>query len=204
MSSLPYLRDIFDHLTRGCHLSSEDEPMYSALSGQYEAYTAYYAAMGFELVRHEREFFYFAPEHADKVPETLPRIAVFAYILVDHAANQGQPVEEFVLGRNFLFSTLPHFGLERYAMLLREVDVQDEADLRRVIDHMERVGWARWLGDDEVRFLRPFHRVFDRCSELAREAAATADASPAGEIAVVPSPVPSGPDAAGGGAESGR
>lgn len=202
MSSLPYLRDIFDHLTRGCHLSAEDEPLYSALGAQYEAYAAYYGAMGFELVRHEREFFYFAPENAEKVPETLPRIAVFAYILVDHAANQGQPVEEYVLGRNFLFSTLPHFGLERYAMLLRQVDVHDEADLRRVIDHMERVGWAKWLGDDELRFLRPFHRVFDRCSELAREAAGSAGEGVAGKTP--PSAGPMVSESGGGSVADGR
>jgi hypothetical protein len=167
MSNLPHLRDIFDHLTRGAHLSPENEPMFSALSAGFEAHRDYYAALGFELVRHEREFFYFAPDHAEKVPETLPRIAVFAYILIDHAANQGRTIEEFILGQNFMVSTLPHFGLERYSALLRQVDVHDVPDLTRILDHMERVGWLKWLGADEFRFLRPFHRVFDRCIEMA-------------------------------------
>lgn len=174
MSTLPHLREIFDHCTRGSHLSPEDEPLFSALCAHYEAYAEYFHALGFELIRHEREFFYFAPDDPEKIPETLPRIAVFAYILVDHAANQGEPIEEFILGRNFLVSALPHFTLDRYAALLRQVDVLDEADLKRVLDHMERLGWLKWLGPGEFRFLRPFHRVFDKCIELAQEKEAAA------------------------------
>jgi len=182
MKELPYLADIFNHLTRGCHLSPEDEPFFSALSADFPAYEEYFGALGFQLIRHDREFCYFAPTDPEKVPETLPRIAVFAYILVDHAANQGRPIEEFILGHNFLVSTLPHFSLERYAALLRQVEVLDAADLKRVLDHLERLGWLKWLGPDEFRFLRPFHRVFDKCLELSREltpaAASPENASP--------------------------
>ena len=183
MTPLPHLRDIFDQLTRGTHLSPEDEPMFSALAVNSPAYAEYFSALGFELVRHEREFFYFASDDPGKILDTLPRIAVFAYVLVDHAANQGQPVEEFILGQNFLISALPHFSLERYAALLRQVDVHDAADLKRILDHLDRVGWLKWLGPDEFRFLRPFHRVFDKCLELANElsptpvASATADST---------------------------
>ena len=151
-------------------MSPEDEPMFSALSANYTAYAEYFAALGFNLVRHEREFFYFEPEDPERVPETFPRIAAFAYILIDHAASQGQAIEEYLLGRNFLVSNLPHFSLERYSSLLRQVEVHDSADLKRVLDHLERLGWLKWLGADEFRFLRPFHRVFDKCLELSREA----------------------------------
>jgi hypothetical protein len=168
MKALPHLPEIFSQLTRGCHLSPEDEPSFSALSADFGAYADYFAALGFQLVRHDREFFYFLPSDPEKVPETLPRIAVFAFILVDHAANQGEPIEEYILGRNFLVSALPHFSLERYASLLRHVEVLDAADLQRVLDHLERLGWLKWLGPEEFRFLRPFHRVFDKCFELAR------------------------------------
>jgi len=172
MNQLPHLRAIFNHLTRGCHLSPEDEPWFSALTSDlFPAYREYFAALGFELCRHEREFFYFLPDEPDKVHDTLPRVAVLAYILIDHAANQGQPIEDYILGHNFLTSALPHFSLERYAALLRQVEVHDAADLKRVLDHLERLGWLKWLGPDEFRFLRPFHRVFDKCIELSRESA---------------------------------
>lgn len=169
MSALPHVREIFERLARGTHLSLDDEPLFSALSANFANYADYFAPLGFELTRHEREFFYFAPDNPEKVPETLPRIAVFSYILIDHAANQGELIEEFILGRNFLASTLPHFSLERYAALLRQVDVHDASDLKLILQHLDRLGWLKWLGPDEFRFLRPFHRVFDRCLELSRQ-----------------------------------
>lgn len=174
MNELPYLKEIFDRLKRGTHLSPEDEPWFSALSAQPEAYMAYFAPLGLKLVRHERDFYYFEPDYADKVPDTLPKIAVFSYILIDHAANQGRPIEEFIMGQNFLFSKLPHFTLDRYTALLRQVDVEDVPELRQVLGHMERIGWIRWLGEDEFRFLRPFHRVFSKCLELSQRAQASA------------------------------
>jgi hypothetical protein len=176
MNELPYLREIFDALKRGRHLAPDDEPMFSALASQYEAYADYLGALGLKLVRHERDFFYLEPEAGEKVTETLPRIAVFAYILIDYAANQGQPIEEFILGRSFLVAGLPHFTLDRYRALLRQVGIEEQAELRQVLGQLERYGWLRWLGEDECRFLRPFHRVFDQCLKLAAAAAASAAA----------------------------
>ncbi len=170
MNELPHLKEIFDRLKRGTHLSPEDGELFSALAVQPEAYIAYFAPLGLRLIRHERDFFYFEPDYGDKVPETLPKIAVFSYILIDHAANQGRAIEEFVMGQNFLLSKLPHFTLDRYAALLRQVDVEDLADVRLLLGHMERIGWIRWLGDEEFRFLRPFHRVFGKCLEISQNA----------------------------------
>jgi len=170
MSALPYLKDIFDRLKRGSHLSPEDEPLFSALAGNFQAYADYFAPLGMVLVRHEREFFYFEPDNQENVPKTLPKIAVFSYILVDFAANQGRSIEEFIMGQNFLASKMPHFSLDRYAALLRQVEVYDPAELHDILNNMERIGWVKWLGPDEFRFLRPFHRVFSKCWELSQTA----------------------------------
>jgi Condensin complex protein MksE len=169
MIELQYLASIFDYLKRGCHLGPEDEPEFSALAGpQFSEYQAYFAAIGFNLIRHEREFFYFEPENPEAVSDTLPRIAVFSYIMIDHASNQGQSIEEFIFGQNFLMTTLPHFSFDRYTALLRQVDVHDLSDLRGVLNRMEQIGWVkvRGVGVDQFRFLRPFHRVFSKCLEL--------------------------------------
>lgn len=40
MIELPHLKEIFDRLRRGYHLSPEDEPFFSALIAQHEAYAA--------------------------------------------------------------------------------------------------------------------------------------------------------------------
>jgi hypothetical protein len=171
MTALPYLTSIFDHLKRGYHLGPDDEPEFSALAGpRFDEYASCFAALGFTLIRHEREFFYFEPDNPEAVPDTLPRIAVFSYIMIDHAANQASSMEEFIFGQNFLVGSLPHFTLDRFKALLRQVDVHDTADLKNLLKHMERIGWVKLIGDEEFRFLRPFHRVFSKCLELSATA----------------------------------
>lgn len=166
MNTLPHLTNIFDRLRRGYHLGPDDEPAFSVLCERFDEYAAYFTAIGITLVRHDRDFFYFNADTQDTVPDTLPRIAVFSYIMVDHAANQGRAIDEFIFGHNFLVTALPHFTLDRYTALLRQVEVHDLSDLENVLNHMERIGWVKWLTDDEFRFLRPFHRVFSKCIEL--------------------------------------
>lgn len=192
MIALPYLKEIFDRLKRGCHLSPEDEPLFSALTANFQAYADYFAPLGLTLMRHDREFFYFEPDNQDNVPKTLPKIAVFSYILVDHAANQGRSIEEFIMGQNFLVSKLPHFTLDRYAALLRQVEVYEAADLIDILNYMDRIGWIKWLSDDEFRFLRPFHRVFSKCLELSQMAQAAVQAAPPGDSNGAGTPHPQG------------
>ncbi len=166
MSELPHLKEVFDRLRRGYHLSPEDEPAFSALAANFEPYAEYFAPLGLTLVRHPREFFYFDPDAGESASEVLPRIAVFSFILIDHAANQGRPIEEFLLTEHFLISKLPHFTLDRHAALLRQVEVEDTSGLRQILRNMERLGWVKFVGEEEFRFLRPFHRVFDKCLEI--------------------------------------
>lgn len=179
MNELPYLGEIFDRLKRGCHLGPDDEPAYSTLIARYEDYAAYFDPLGLKLVRHEREFFYFEPDNPESMPDTMPRIAVFSYIFVDYAANQGKPIEEFLFGQNFLLTSLPHFTLDRYTALLRQVDIHDLKGLEQILRHMERIGWVKWTSSGEFRFLRPFLRVFSKCLELAQAPQAPGTASTA-------------------------
>jgi hypothetical protein len=170
MTELPHLEELFQKLRVGYHLSPEDEPLFSTVSGDYDAYKSYFLPLGLNLIRHDRDFFYFQPDNNDAMRETLPRIAVFSFILIDHAASAGKPVEEFLLTEHFLISRLPHFSLDRYVGLLRQVDVENAADLRLILKNMERFGWVKFLGEEEFRFLRPFHRIFDKCLELSEKA----------------------------------
>jgi hypothetical protein len=182
MNELPHLANIFDRLKRGYHLGPEDEPEFSALCERFDDYAHYFAALGLTLVRHEREFFYFEPDSPESVPDTLPRIAVFSYIIVDHAANQGRSIEEFIFAQHFFVTALPHFALDRYAALLRQVEVYDTNGIKTLLNHMDHIGWVKWVDEDEFRFLRPFHRVFSKCLAIAQSAqAAQPAASPSVE-----------------------
>ena len=181
MIELPYLEELFQKLRVGYHLSPEDEPSFSAVASNYDAYKSYFAPLGLKLVRHDRDFFYFEPDNSDAMRDTLPRIAVFSFILIDHAANTGKPIEDFLLNQHFLISKLPHFSLDRYIGLLRQVEVEDAADLRQILKNMERLGWAKFIGEEEFRFLRPFHRVFDKCLDLSKIALNSGTQSDRGE-----------------------
>jgi chromosome condensin MukBEF MukE localization factor len=173
MSELPYLQEIFHKLRVGYHLSPEDEPLFSAVANNPEGYASYFAPLGITLVRHPREFFYFDPESSEMSRESLPRIAVFSFIFVDHVANEGRPIEEYLLTQHFLLSQLPHFSLDRYTNLLKQVEINDEGGLRLVLKSMERIGWVKFIGEEEFRFLRPFHRVLDKCLDLSQTTVAS-------------------------------
>jgi chromosome condensin MukBEF MukE localization factor len=192
MNELPYLASIYDRLKRGYHLGPEDEPEFTALCQRFQDYADFFGEIGLKLVRHEREFFYFDPDNPETVPDTLPRIAVFGYIMIDHAANQGRSIEEFVFGQNFLLTALPHFALDRYTALLRQVDVNELSDVRTLLKHMERIGWVKWVSEDEFRFARPFHRVFSKCLEIAAQSANANQEPgiPGDQSAAAPSPTP--------------
>ncbi|MEZ4806266.1 MAG: hypothetical protein R2815_02170 [Flavobacteriales bacterium] len=166
MNDLPYLKEVFERLRRGTHLSPEDEPEFSAVSGNPEAYIEYFARIGLTLVHHHKEFFYFEPDVGDNIPDTLPRIAAFSYIMVDHVTSEGRSVDDYLLTNIFLVFKLPHFNYDRYADLMRQVGVKDEMELKLVLRYMDRIGWVKFVGEEEFRFLRPFHRVLDKCIAL--------------------------------------
>lgn len=168
MTELLHLQGIFERLRKGHHLSREDEPEFSALDANFERYTAYFAPLGLTLVRHPRDFFYFAPASDDVFSDALPRIAVFSYILVDHASSSGRTIDDFFFSQHFIVTHLPHFNLDRYRDLLKQVDVRDVAGLKRVLHSMKALNWIQFMsgGTDEFRFLRPFYRMLDKCIEV--------------------------------------
>jgi hypothetical protein len=53
---------------------------------------------------------------------------------------------------------------------MKAVGIDDEASMRKLVKSMARMGWAEYFPDDTFRFLRPFHRVFDKCQEISQVA----------------------------------
>lgn len=166
-----HLREIFDKLKNGYHISPEDDVIYAALNSErFDDYADYFAGLGFTLHKHEHDFFYFVPEAEDTESPRLAKIAVFSFILIDHIANRGLPVEPTLFSETFTFRGLPHFTtLESYRARLEQVSITDYAGLRDVIHSLKNVGWAKWVAEDEFRFLRPFHRMLGKCLELAEQ-----------------------------------
>ena len=169
MNALPHLQAIFEKLKNGYHLSHEDGLLHAALMSDTDNnYGSYFAAIGLTLVRHHREFFYFEAEDRDTESKLLPKVGVFSYILIDHTANQGQPVEDTLMTSTFSLRALPHFALDSHRALLRQVDLLEPDHLRDVVNYLVRIGWAKWVGFEEFQFLRPFYRMLEKCLELSR------------------------------------
>lgn len=172
MNELPYVKDIFDKLRQGAYITHEQGNLHGPLTERYEAYAEYFKPLGLDLVRHPRDFFYFRTETAESTPPpaSLPPIAVFCFILIEATANEGRPVEEYLLTERFSISGLPHLTSDRFKAHMKAVGIDDEASMRKLVKSMARMGWAEYHPDDTFRFLRPFHRVFDKCQEISQVA----------------------------------
>mgnify|MGYP003393708402 CR=1 FL=1 len=172
MSELPFLKEIFDKLRQGSYITHEQGLLHVALADKFEEYKTYFEPLGLNLVRHPRDFFYLHTETAEDTPppQSLPPIAVFSFILIEAAANEGRAIEEHLLTERFSIAGLPHLALDRYKAHLKAVGVEDEASLRKLVKGMVRLGFVEYFNDDTFRFLRPFHRVFDKCQELSMAA----------------------------------
>lgn len=168
MNELPNIKEVFDKLRQGAYITHEQGNLHAMLADKYEDYKDYFEPLGLNLVRHPRDFFYFHTDSAEHTPPSsaLPAIAVFSFILIESTANDGRPVEEYLLAERFSIAGLPHLTLDRYKAHLKAVGIDDEVSLRKLVKSMVRLGWAEYFPDDTFRFLRPFHRVFDKCAEI--------------------------------------
>ena len=172
MNELPNIKEVFDKLRQGAYITHEQGVLHASLADKYEAYKTYFEPLGLNLVRHPRDFFYFHTDSAENTPPSsaLPAVAVFSFILIESSANEGRPVEEYLFTDRFSVAGLPHLTLDRYKAHLKAVGIDDEVSLRKLIKSMVRLGWVEYFNDDTFRFLRPFHRVFDKCAEISTAA----------------------------------
>ncbi len=164
---LPHMEDVFDALRRGRHITLRDGELFQALQNHQEEYAELFGNLGFDLVRHSRDFYYFRDEN--NFTDRASRIAVFMFILVEWLADQGEPVEETIMTRRFGVDELPHLESERYVNYMREAGVTDRGDLVRVVQAMDRFGFARRAGSGSFEFAPPIYRFLELCMEMVDE-----------------------------------
>jgi hypothetical protein len=109
--ALPHLGEIFDVLRRGRHFHH----------------------LGFRLVVHQRDFFYFRGK--DSLSPQASRMAVFVFILIESLADQGEPVVDTLMTRTFTIADLPHLKGARYRAYLQEAGPSDEDELRGIVSN---------------------------------------------------------------------
>ena len=155
---LPMLETIFTDLRKGRHICLEDGPVYEALAADPERYQSLFAALGLNLVRHGRGFFYLDDESA---PRTAQRMILFAAILVEHLDDQGCNLDLELTTVPIHPSALPHLKHEKYAKAMAEVDVASEEALLKVLDAMKRYGLAAPAPDGSWRLRTAAYRLLD-------------------------------------------
>ena len=163
--SLPCIKEVFEALRRGKHISMKDGDIFHALKTHEGDYERLFGQLGFNLVRHAHDFFYFLDR--SNFTELSSRIAVFMFILVEHLADQGDTVEDTVMTRRFAYNDLPHLQGERYQTYMREAGVTTPEDLAAIVRTMERFGFARRMDEETFCFDVPIYRFLDLCMEMA-------------------------------------
>lgn len=167
LSELPELKEVFKRLRSGRHVSGEDGAIYRALNEHEEEFRVLFDSLGFELLRHRRDFFYFKGSSGYSSFGT--RIAVFFFILVESIAERGERLEETLFTQSFLIADLPHFQRERYRKYMAEAGMEDEDSLHNLFQRMERLGFLRREDEHSLRFRTPAYRLLDLCTEVLGE-----------------------------------
>ena len=162
--ALPHLGEVFDALRRGRHLCPEDGKIFYGLRDQLEEFRDLFQHLGFHLVVHPRDFFYFRGK--DSLSPQGSRMAVFVFILIESLADEGEPVVDTLMTRTFTIGELPHLKTARYRAYLKEIDATGEDDLRRIVLSLDRFGFAQKLTDETFRFRAPAYRFFDACTQI--------------------------------------
>ncbi len=176
---LPHLAEVFEALRRGKHISVRDGDLFQALEKRERLFEALFEKLGFKLIRHPRDFFYFLD--TANFTDLSARMAVFMFILVESLADRGESVEETVMTRRFAYQDLPHLQGERYQTYMREAGIVTPEELAGIVRTMERFGFARRMDEETFCFDAPIYRFLDLCLEQARQAA-KAEATPSGPI----------------------
>jgi len=164
---LPALADIFHALRRGRHISAADGTLFTHLATHGEAYRTLLEDLGFVLKRHPRDFFYL--EDSANFTEIAAKMALFFFILVEHLADRGLPIEETLMSSRFAIEAMPHLTGDRYRDLMREAEVTTTEQLLNIITTLDRYGFIRRLPDDQFECLPPVYRFLDICLQYANK-----------------------------------
>jgi len=163
-----HLPELFDRLRSGRHLCADDGPLYLALRVDYATYRTLFAALGFDLVEHDRGFYYF--QSSEELGKEATQIAVFFFVLVEAWGDAGKDLEATTFDpAGHAVAELPHMTRESWRCCMAEANVSTEEELSNVVRKLERYGFTERLDDDRFRFRSPAWRFFDLCREVWKE-----------------------------------
>jgi hypothetical protein len=163
----PCIKEVFEALSRGRHISAYDPELYADLQLHFELYKHLFQALGFALESNARGFYYF--EREGSASDAIEQAAVFLWIIVDWMADKGMSISEQITLHDFVTAELPHFQTDRYRSYMDRLKVTDEASVRRLLLAMNRFGFLRSNNDyANFKFLPPIYRLLQAAEVVAR------------------------------------
>ncbi|MDC6179676.1 hypothetical protein C2I33_10845 [Ralstonia solanacearum] len=172
--------EAFDSLTKGRHISSYDGEVFKSLMEHTARYRQLFDALGYELVSDPQGFFHFNGTKQRNLSKSVEQAALFTFIMVDWLSDNDSSVEDGLFSDARAIKDLPHLQSDRYRSYMRQAGGDDENNLKRIINAMERSGFLRVM-DDKIQFLAPVRRILKICMALTRKTPTmTPDAEPAG------------------------
>jgi len=167
LDRLPHLKEVFQALQRGCHISNEDFGLYHELQDNEPAYQNLLAALGYTLVADRRGFYYLIPEDGvQAINATTQKMALIVFVLVDVLADRGRDPAHTLAKGSLDIKEMATAMWERHGELLKEGGLPGaEAVEKYFVTAFRRHGFATVNGD-VLRFRAPIHRFLDVCAEL--------------------------------------
>lgn len=168
----PHVQEVFDRLRSGRHICADDGPIFLALRADYSSYRELFRALGFDLVQHDRGFYYFRSD-AD-LGKGATQLAVFFFVLVEAWGDAGLDIEATAFDpAGHAVADLPHMSRESWRRCLAEAGVDGPEKLEEVVRSLERYGFSERTDSDRFRFRVPVWRFFELCREVWQDAEST-------------------------------
>jgi hypothetical protein len=161
LSLLPQLAEIHKKLMSGYHISEQDFALWTELDAQEEAYTALFTALGNQLKRDSRGYFYFDADDATVTMGKISRLfALTIFALVEHFSDKGLDPLRALFDTEIDHENLSNILQQQYH-LFEQLEVFSATDLKReVANRMLRHGFAKAQGDN-FKLLPPIYRYLD-------------------------------------------
>jgi hypothetical protein len=168
LEDLPQLREVFQTLVSGYHLSYEDFGLYNELQEKEAQYEALFMALGYTLKADQRGFYYLVPESQVVMNTTTQKMALLVFVLTEMLADQGLDPFTAVMRGSHKTADISRELFTKDAELLTECGLDSvEAVERCFLTSFQRLGFASVNGD-VLRFRPPVGRFLDACMELGR------------------------------------
>ncbi|GAA78467.1 MULTISPECIES: hypothetical protein [unclassified Pseudoalteromonas] len=175
LNELTHLQAINKKLVAGYHICEQDNVMWQELDQHIEDYTALFTALGHDLKRDSRGFYYFGSDESTPNMGKISRaIALTIYILIEHYANTGKdPMRALFDDVNDLELMQTLVQINKH--LFDQLEIFSGSDLRKdVYLRMVRLGLAREV-EGGFMLQAPIHRYIDALMEVNEETYITED-----------------------------